>query len=32
MEKDAKVMGHRVGMQQSVYVKKEQESESDKEE
>jgi integrase len=32
MEKDAKVMGHSVGMQQSVYVKKEQESESDKEE
>ena len=30
MEKDAKVMGHSVGMQQSVYVKKEQES--DKEE
>jgi len=32
MEKDAKVMGHSVEMQQSVYVKKNQDSESDKEE
>jgi hypothetical protein len=32
MEKDAKVMGHSVGVQQAVYVKKDQESESDKEE
>ena len=32
MEKDAHAMGHSVGMQQSVYVKKEQEEDSDKEE
>ncbi len=32
MKKDAKVMGHSVGMQQAVYVKNDQESESDKEE
>ena len=29
MEKDAKVMGHSVGMQQSVYVKKEQDSDKE---